>query len=77
MIGASFNLAGGLAIVLGHNIWHGGALPVVITLIGWFVTLRGGIWSVLPQEKLVKFYEAMHFERKYFLAMARARSASI
>jgi hypothetical protein len=68
LIGASFNLAAGLAIVLGHNIWRGGALTVAITLIGWFVSLRGVIWLVLPQEKLVQFYEAMHFERKYFLA---------
>ncbi len=27
--------AAGLAVVLGHNVWSGGALPVVVTLTGW------------------------------------------
>ena len=35
-------LAGGLAMVIGHNIWSGGALPVVITLLGWLMAIRGG-----------------------------------
>jgi hypothetical protein len=34
-------LACGLAIVIGHNIWSGGALPVVITLVGWLMAIRG------------------------------------
>src|SRR5579862_4156857 len=25
----------GLGIVLGHNVWSGGALPIVITIVGW------------------------------------------
>lgn len=25
----------GLAMVLAHNVWSGGALPVVVTLVGW------------------------------------------
>jgi hypothetical protein len=28
-------LAAGLAMVLAHNVWSGGVLPVVVTLIGW------------------------------------------
>ena len=31
----------GLAIVLGHNVWSGGALPVVVTLSGWLALLKG------------------------------------
>jgi len=33
-------LAGGLAMILGHNIWSGGALPVVVTLVGWLMAIR-------------------------------------
>ena len=33
-------LVAGLAIVLSHNIWSGGALPVVVTLFGWIILLR-------------------------------------
>src|ERR1700687_2465627 len=28
-------LVAGLAIVLAHNVWSGGALPVVVTFVGW------------------------------------------
>src|SRR5215475_5528210 len=28
-------LALGLAVVLAHNVWSGGALPIVITVVGW------------------------------------------
>jgi hypothetical protein len=40
LIAGSFNLAAGLAIVLGHNVWSGGALTVVVTLIGWLRVAR-------------------------------------
>ena len=33
--------AAGLAVVLGHNVWSGGALPVVVTLMGWAALLKG------------------------------------
>jgi hypothetical protein len=32
----------GLAVVLAHNIWNGGALPVVVTLVGWAVEVQKG-----------------------------------
>jgi hypothetical protein len=34
-------LAAGLAMVLAHNIWRGGVLPIVVTLIGWLSLLKG------------------------------------
>jgi hypothetical protein len=34
-------LAAGLAIVLGHNVWSGGAAAVIVTLVGWISTLKG------------------------------------
>jgi len=33
-------LAGGLAMIIGHNIWSGGALPIVVTLVG-LMAIRG------------------------------------
>ncbi len=70
LIGGSFNLAAGLAIVLGHNVWSGGMLTVVVTSIGWLITLRGFVWLFTPQEKLVQYYEALHFEQKFYVATA-------
>ena len=31
----------GLAVVLGHQVWSGGVLPVVVTLVGWAALLKG------------------------------------
>jgi hypothetical protein len=65
VIGGSLNLAVGLAIILGHQIWSGGVLTVVITLIGWLVALRGIVWLFTPQERLVQYHEALHLQRNY------------
>src|SRR4051812_21296868 len=54
-------LLAGLAIVLSHNIWSGGALPVVVTLFGWIVLLRGFLLLILPQETIVKLFEMSGF----------------
>lgn len=41
-----FTVIGGLAMVLAHNLWCGGALRVVVTLVGW-LTLLKGLWFLL------------------------------
>jgi len=50
-------LLAGLAIVLSHNIWAGGALPVVVTLFGWILLLRGLLLLMLPHETVVRIFE--------------------
>jgi hypothetical protein len=40
LITGMVGLVAGLAMVLGHNIWSGGALPVVVTLSGWIILVR-------------------------------------
>jgi hypothetical protein len=42
-------LAVGLAMVLGHNVWRGGALPVVVTVVGWLSLAKGLALLFLPQ----------------------------
>jgi hypothetical protein len=58
-------LAIGLAIVLGHDVWSGGALPVVITLIGWAALLNGLLTLFAPPEAVRRIFSAMQFERRY------------
>jgi hypothetical protein len=53
--------AAGLAIVLGHNIWSGGALAVVVTVLGWVILLRGLLLLLLTPETFVKVFEIFHF----------------
>src|ERR1039458_5067218 len=43
-------LAAGLAMVLAHNIWSGGALVVVVTLVGWMALIKSLLFLFLPPE---------------------------
>ena len=46
-----FTVLAGLAMVLGHNIWTGGAAPVVVTLVGWAMLIKGiGLVFISPGE---------------------------
>jgi protein-S-isoprenylcysteine O-methyltransferase Ste14 len=41
-------VAVGLAMILAHNIWTGGALPVVVTVVGWLSLIKGLMFLLLP-----------------------------
>ena len=41
LVYAITSLAMGIAMVLGHNVWSGGALPVAVTLVGWLILAKG------------------------------------
>jgi hypothetical protein len=58
-------VAVGLGVVIGHNIWSGGALPVVITLVGWASVIKGIALMALPQGQMAKLYKALRYERFY------------
>ncbi len=62
-------LAGGLAMVVGHKIWTGGALPVVVTLVGWLMVIRGVVLLALPQDTLIKFFDAIRYEDRFYVFM--------
>ena len=55
----------GLLIVLSHNVWKGGALPIVVTLLGWLILLRGILFLVLPRETIQYVYRNLNFRRNY------------
>lgn len=46
----------GLATVLAHNVWNGGAAPVIVTLIGWAALLKGLLFLFFPTEAAAEFY---------------------
>jgi hypothetical protein len=48
------SVAVGLAMVLAHNIWRGGALPVVVSLVGWLVLIKGLLILFLPADAVAK-----------------------
>jgi hypothetical protein len=59
-------VAVGLALVLTHNVWSGGALPVVVTAIGWLTLLKGMMFWALPPAAAVDFYlERLRYAQLY------------
>ena len=66
-----FTVIGGLAMVLGHNIWSGGAVAVVVTLIGWIILIKGLLFLFLPAEKEAQFFlTRLHYEQLFYLYVA-------
>ena len=60
-------LAAGLAIVLGHNVWSGGLLPVLVTLFGWLLVIRGLVLLLVPSETLVAYFQLMRFDDLFYV----------
>ena len=67
---AIISLAIGLAMILGHNVWSGGALPVVVTLVGWLILAKGLLLMFLTPEALTQFFERMHYGEHIYLYVA-------
>ena len=63
-------LAAGLAIVLGHNIWSSGLLALIVTLIGWSTLIRNIILLFLSPEAIERFIKAVRYEQNYYLFTA-------
>jgi len=55
----------GLAVVIAHNVWSGGALTVAITLAGWAALLKGLSLLFVPPGRIAATYRSAGFER-YF-----------
>ena len=62
-------LAGGLAIIIGHNILSGGALPIVVTLVGWVMAIRGAGFLFLSPDTTIKVFNALRYEDLFYLYM--------
>jgi hypothetical protein len=67
LIAGMIAVLGGLAIVLTHNLWSGGALPVVITILGWIILARGLLLLFLPPSAMVNLWQMLHFEEFFYV----------
>jgi vacuolar-type H+-ATPase subunit I/STV1 len=61
-----FTLAIGLAIVILHNRWSGGALAVVVTLYGWIASIKGMLFLCLPSPLQAALYQSLHFQEYFY-----------
>jgi hypothetical protein len=59
-------LAIGLAMVTAHNVWKGGLLPVVVTIVGWLLLIRGIVLQVITPEIAQTALQALKFEPFYY-----------
>jgi len=57
----------GLAIVLGHNVWSGGVLQIVVTLLGWIILIRGVVLLFLSPQGKVRLFEMFRFAELFYL----------
>ena len=71
LISGIFTMAAGLATVIGHNVWSGGALPVAVTVLGWMMLIKGVVLMAAPPDMLVASYSFLT-ERRFRLLMIPA-----
>jgi len=70
-IAGLITLVGGLAMILGHNVWSGGGVPVVVTLIGWITLIKSLLFLFLSPEAAVGFFlEGLRYEQLFYLYAA-------
>jgi len=72
LVYATISLAMGVAMVLGHNIWSGGALPVVVTLVGWLSLAKGVLLLFLAPDAGSQVFDQMRYAEHYYLYLAPA-----
>jgi vacuolar-type H+-ATPase subunit I/STV1 len=64
-------LCAGLAMVLAHNAWSGGALAVIVTLVGWATLIKGLLFLILtPDAETALFLKALHYQEWFRLYAA-------
>ena len=60
----------GLAIVLANNVWRGGALAVVVTLLGWIGLIKSLLFLYLtPQMEAEIFLKRLHYQQFFYFYM--------
>lgn len=63
-------LLGGLAIVLTQDASSGATLPLIITMIGWWLMVRAGLLMFLSQDALWALFDAVELEKYYYASNA-------
>ena len=63
-------LAIGLAMVLGHNVWKGGVLPIVVTVVGWISLIKGLLILFVPAHAVEGCFVGGHYHLYFYLKAA-------
>ena len=64
----AITLIAGLAMVLMHNIWSGGALVVIVTLVGWMTLIKSLSFLFLSTDVNAEFFlRQLHYQTLFYL----------
>jgi len=64
MLSGALRTIAGLAMVLGHDVWSGGLLPVVVTLFGWTLFFSGLFLLLATPEQIQRMVAGMRLESR-------------
>jgi hypothetical protein len=63
----------GIAMALSHNIWKGGALPIIVTILGWVTLIKGLLLLSLSQDISSNlFLKVLRYDSYFYLYVAFA-----
>ena len=65
-----FALGVGLAMILGHNRWSGGVLPIVVTVIGWLSLIKGVVLLFVSPAAFATYMQSLHYEQAFYIYAA-------
>ena len=69
LFGVSFmGLVVGIVIVFTHNVWSGGILRVLVTVMGWAIFLKSAAFLVLPTNLLSAWMRPLTSRRIFVIA---------
>lgn len=64
-------VSAGLAMVLSHNVWSGGIIPIIVTLTGWLLLTKGALLLFLSSEAVYRLLlGGIRFQQLFYLYMA-------
>jgi hypothetical protein len=56
---------------LGHNVWRGGGVTIVVTVIGWLTLLKALLILLVPPSVESRFLlEPLHSDRLFYVRLA-------
>jgi hypothetical protein len=60
-------------MVLTHNIWSGGTLTVLVTLVGWIALIKGALFLIVPPGSSSAFFlNGFRYQQLFYVYAAIA-----
>ena len=60
----------GVAMILSHNIWSGGAATILVTLTGWLALFKGILLLCLPPQAVAAIFGNFHYDPIFYIVCA-------